>query len=270
MRWRADDRDRVVRKRPQPGWTVDKPSQGHLTSKSVATTQPGDNAGDGPQGDAVDEPQARRLRAELTALRELVSVLAHDLSNPLQSLTVLLELAFEELDEANPAHIKIKQSLGAAQRMRHMVRDLSEFARARSARAKAPTVESALQRCVGVFERRFERQQITAEVDLAGGAVLELEPALVQPFRSAAMNALLGAVARASGSGFSRHALRVFADAKGTVLFDLQGVDQEGTREPLPLKPEHLERTHDAVAGTSVTAAATPSGVRLSVGAPGG
>ncbi|MHC4830273.1 MAG: histidine kinase dimerization/phospho-acceptor domain-containing protein, partial [Planctomycetota bacterium] len=97
---------------------------------------------DSPPPAASTTAEAKRAQADLAALRGLLAVMAHDLSNPLQSLTVLLELSLEDLATTHPAHAKLDQCLDAAQRMRGMVRDLSGFARTSTRRLRSPTIGS--------------------------------------------------------------------------------------------------------------------------------
>ena len=214
--------------------------------------------------DAPTEDEGRRLGAELEALRDLVSVLAHDLSNPLQSLTVLLELALEEVPRNDPAHGKLEQSLDAAQRMRHLVRDLSGFARSAARRSTSPTVGTSVDRCVGVFRRRFERQQIELSVDLGEAKGRELAGTVdTRALQSALMNALLGFVATAGSSGYAEHRLEIVAD--GDVLdLRLEGRGDDGW-QPLGLPETHRDRVHDSAVGSAVHAVVEPARVVIRV-----
>ena len=71
-----------------------------------------------------------RLRAELACFTELLALLAHDLSNPLQSLTVLIELTLDDADLGPETVNKLRQALAAVEDMRGSIRTLSEFAQA--------------------------------------------------------------------------------------------------------------------------------------------
>lgn len=233
---------------------MDEPSQGDA------------NAAEGRGAASASEAEVRRLQAELTALRELIGIAAHDLSNPLQSLTVLTELAAEEVPTSHEAHEKLTQSLEAAQRMRHMVRDLSEYARANSKRLGENTIVSTLQRCLSVFERRFERQCIALEVDVTKAFDEKLDASTARALRSAAMNTLLGVVGRATGSSYSEHLLTARVEGN-TLRFDYWGTDGGGSQEPLALEAGHTERIRDAVAGTRLAFESAGGRVQLSLDA---
>lgn len=213
---------------------------------------------------APTEDEGRRLGAELAALRDLVSVLAHDLSNPLQSLTVLLELALEEVPSNDPAHGKLDQSLNAAQRMRHLVRDLSEFARSGARRSSPATIGSSVDRCIGVLRRRFERQQIELSIELGQARERELAgPVDARALQSALMNTLLGFVAAAGSSGFAEHRLAILAD--GDVLeLRLEGLGEQG-RQALSVPETHRDRVQASAVGAGVHATVEPQRVVIGV-----
>lgn len=86
----------------------------------------------------------------------LAAILTHDLSNPLQSLTVLCELGIEE-DEPGEGPRRAQQSLQAAERMRDLLHAYAALVRT----ADRPTkVGAALERTAAMFTRRCERHRI--------------------------------------------------------------------------------------------------------------
>jgi signal transduction histidine kinase len=89
-------------------------------------------------------------------LLSLAAILTHDLSNPLQSLTVLCELGVED-DEPGEAPRRARQSLQAAERMRDLLHAYAALVRT----ADRPTnVGPALERTAAMFARRCERHRI--------------------------------------------------------------------------------------------------------------
>lgn len=109
----------------------------------------------------MDADAARRkAAAERGALLDLAAILTHDLSNPLQSVTVLCELGMEE-DDPLEAPRRAEQSLQAAERMRDLLHAYASVVRT----VDRPTmVASALDRAVAMFARRLERHRISLQL----------------------------------------------------------------------------------------------------------
>lgn len=92
----------------------------------------------------------------------LAAILTHDLSNPLQSLTVLCELGIED-DEPGESPRRAQQSLQAAERMRDLLHAYAALVRT----ADRPTkVGPALERTTAMFARRCERHRISLTMDV--------------------------------------------------------------------------------------------------------
>jgi signal transduction histidine kinase len=76
--------------------------------------------------------------AKLAAVGEMAAGLAHELNNPLTSVTGFAELVLEELDDASPLRPDLDLVMREARRARDVVRRLLDFARqSESARANA-------------------------------------------------------------------------------------------------------------------------------------
>lgn len=102
----------------------------------------------------------RKAAAERGALLSLAAILTHDLSNPLQSITVLCELGLED-DEPGEGPRRAQQSLQAAERMRDLLHAYAALVRT----ADRPTkVAAALERTSAMFTRRCERHRIALAV----------------------------------------------------------------------------------------------------------
>ncbi len=98
--------------------------------------------------------------AERTTLLSLAAILTHDLSNPLQSITVLCELGIEG-DEPGEGPRRAQQSLQAAERMRDLLHAYAALVR----NTDRPTkLSAAVERTDAMFARRSERHRIGLEV----------------------------------------------------------------------------------------------------------
>lgn len=62
-------------------------------------------------------------------LHELLGISSHDISNPLQTIGVLLELLGDLVETSHPAHVRVTQAAEAGERMRGLVKSLGDFVR---------------------------------------------------------------------------------------------------------------------------------------------
>ena len=85
-----------------------------------------------------DEATGSRDRPRLEILHEALEIFAHDLSNPLQSLIVLTELALDDATPGSEDEMRCRQSLEAAERMRTLVSGLAGLTRGGSGPPKPP------------------------------------------------------------------------------------------------------------------------------------
>src|SRR5690606_28468532 len=75
------------------------------------------------------EQRAHQAEAQREVLLEAMEIFTHDLSNPLQSLIVLTELALDDTPEGTEEYDRCRQSLEAAERMRTLVQGLAGLTR---------------------------------------------------------------------------------------------------------------------------------------------
>lgn len=107
-----------------------------------------------------DRSACRKAEAERTTLLSLAAILTHDLSNPLQSITVLCELGIEG-DEPGEGPQRAQQSLQAAERMRDLLHAYAALVR----NADRPTkLSAAVERTDAMFARRSERHRMALDV----------------------------------------------------------------------------------------------------------
>ena len=189
---------------------------------------------------------ARRVSPESEMLLELIGLFTHDLSNPLQSLTVLLELALDELSPTAESALKVGQSLEAVERLRQMIRDLSAFARTRTDDVGNLDCATAIRRVIGVLERRFERGSIETTIDLQR---LEGAPLPGTRIEFATLSALLGAVSGLTNADHPHLALSIYGEVDGDygcLRVALRSSEPKGERgEAHPIGDDYVRRSRE-------------------------
>ncbi len=106
---------------------------------------------------AAPQAGAAMHRAVADTVREAIALFTHDLSNPLQSMMVLIELAMDDVPPG-PAHGRLEQALGASTKMRDMLQSFARVCRVGSEHeGEAPAAGVALRRCTQMLQRRCER-----------------------------------------------------------------------------------------------------------------
>lgn len=149
------------------------------------------------------EPEPRdewgqRLKAERDALLELIAIFTHDLSNPLQSLTVLCELGIDEAPPGSDDRLRNEQCLEAATRMRSLIHGLAGITRRGDG---GPSVQTTVERVWSLLGRRFDRSRMTADRNTT--AIDRL--ILPEGFDFALINLLLAAIGSISDAGRGPH-----------------------------------------------------------------
>ncbi|MCA9709017.1 MAG: HAMP domain-containing histidine kinase [Myxococcales bacterium] len=186
------------------------------------------------------DQRAHQAEAQRDILLEVLEIFTHDLSNPLQSLIVLSELALDDTPEGSEDYDRVRQSLEAAERMRTLVQGLAGLTRSIDGPRNAKTV---VDRIVSVLSRRWERHQMRVSVDL--GAIEHTPtPAVLQ---TVMLNLGLAAVAAAGDRNHPRYELSVQGASRegplGCALeVTLVGHDAGGTAAPVPLARHQMER----------------------------
>lgn len=203
----------------------------------------------GPRGDvivALEPPAApvspQRAIAERDALLELIAIFTHDLSNPLQSITVLCELGLDDAPEGSDDQLRAQQCLEAAQRMRALLQGLSGLSRYHEG---AYPLSDLVDRAIRVLVRRFDRHNTDVEVDL-GSAGLRRVPAA---FEFALLTICLGFLAAAAEASALRNSLSISAidvtDAHVRLQIRSIASDNDQHTEPLELPSSYVTRvTH--------------------------
>lgn len=184
---------------------------------------------------------AAQAAAERDTLLELLAVFTHDLSNPLQSITVLCELGMDGVGgDDSPA-----QCLQAAERMRTLIHGLSGFTRGLGRESDIGRVGERLR---ALLSRRFERHRLhtTYAVD---GVASASTPA---PLEFALLAVSLGIISSASEvNSRGRFTLEGRADGAETLLIARCQTDDG---QPLAPTDLHLARAR-AIGGSEIAVA---------------
>ncbi|TPV92502.1 MAG: HAMP domain-containing histidine kinase [Myxococcales bacterium FL481] len=200
----------------------------------------------------VDLPAAK-LESELAALRGVAGVFAHDLSNPLQSLTVLLELSADEATVGASDAGRIGQSLDAAKSMHTLVHDFVRLMRPHHHAAVETEFVAVLDRCLRMFRRRFDRQNIVVHRALTA---LETAPPAPPEFAWAFLNLVLGIVNACMTPGYSAFQLDIAAHGgvnhEYFLIVELMGRTRSSDAAQLVFPPDAMRLAQQAVAGTVV------------------
>lgn len=191
-----------------------------------------------------------RAAAERDALLEVLAIFSHDLSNPLQSITVLCELAVDEPGAREEDQVRAQQCLDAAERMRDLVHNLAALTRGIT---QTQTVGSACDRVISLLSRRFERHRI--EIDAELGAVAKVVAPL--PFELAFLTLCLGVIATSADCSLSHAILKVVSPARNQLAFEM--TDADGA--PAELLQGYVQRVCSILESTGV--AVSSSGARM-------
>lgn len=186
-----------------------------------------------------------RASGQRDVLLELLSVLAHDLNNPLQTLLVLSELALDEHAPGTEPHDRALQCLAAADRLKVLTQAMGATLRGRPLDASALWARTAV-----MLGRRLERYGVAATLELAAldgiGLGAEAEWAL--------LSGALAVIATAAASNRRRHELVLVGmheHGVASVDVSITAVETDGNRTPLPFVPTALERLLHIVPGSS-------------------
>ncbi|GEM_PF-5016031 len=199
------------------------------------------------------EATIRGNRIETQIYRRLGALLAHDLRNPLQSLTILLELIQDDFQPHNPeVASRVDQCLEASVRMRDLLRNYATLVREPLGDTIREGLGIALKRCLGVLEDRHQRgvvaiERDTASVDFRYVAIESLDDTLIGLFlaiitalRDTRVNTTtLNIVGQAQGPN-SEIALRVHAEnvalKSDTLESIFHGARSRGLRIEAPIQ----------------------------------
>lgn len=196
------------------------------------------------------EQRAHQAEAQREVLLEALEIFNHDLSNPLQSLIVLTELALDDTPEGTEDYDRVRQSLEAAERMRTLVQGLAGLTRGIDGPRHAKVV---VDRFISVLSRRWERHQVRVSVDM-GAIERTATPANLE---TVLLNLGLATVAAATDRNHPRYELSVRGISRdGQTLpyaleITLVGHNAGGTAAPVELARPQMERVARLLDGST-------------------
>ncbi len=181
------------------------------------------------------ELEARRLRdRELAALGVLAANLAHEIRNPLNALSIHLELVGEETSSNGAAGEAVALAKKEVSRLRKLVTDFLQYARPSPPQREPVEVAPWLRDVVALLAPECERAGVSLKVETTGGMLFLDRGQMTQVLLNLGLNALQ-ALADVSVKELS---LRAFRDGSQWVL----AVEDSGKGIP----PQELSRVKEA------------------------
>lgn len=148
----------------------------------------------------LEKTQLQLMQSEkMASLGKLAAGVAHQLNNPLGSITLYAKLVMEEYDLVEAAREDMLRILKDAQRCRDTVRELLEFARQTRQFMKPSDINRAISRTIFLLENQslFQNIKIKKQIDTP----LPLVEADIQQLNHMFMNVILNAAQAMDGKG---------------------------------------------------------------------
>ncbi len=194
--------------------------------------------------EGLGQTSTNQAAAQRDALLDLLGILAHDLSNPLQSLTVLCELGIDDSAPGSEEQTRFRQCLEASDRMRGLIHGFGALTRRGGARTTLHTIVGHVET---LLARRFERHRMTFATDLETHG----DQFVPTDFELAILALLMGVIAGAERSSQEGCRCRVETSlSEERIHVHVAASDDEGRSIELP--PSHRARVAAAVVGTSI------------------
>jgi signal transduction histidine kinase len=182
--------------------------------------------------------EAALLRAEkLAAMGRLASTVAHEINNPLESVTNLLYLAraCTSMDEETRGYLATAESELA--RLSHITRLTLGFVRTNASSAETE-IAGVVDEVLSIFSHRFETKNVCVECDYQPNVYITIAP---HELRQIATN-LIANAADAMGAGDAHLAIRIASEDGKAILL----VEDNGSG----IDEEHLPRIFEAFFST--------------------
>lgn len=175
-------------------------------------------------------------------LHELLGISSHDISNPLQTIGVLLEILTDIVEPTHPAHQRVTQAAEASERMRMLVKGLGDFVRSAPGDDRPREPRIIAHSVHQVLARRCARQRLSWTIgstqDLARSAEIR------GPLHIVLLDFLLGALAATSHDTEIHYEIINSTEVQDQqiawrfTLFE----NREESRQELPISAQHHKR----------------------------
>ncbi|GBC64039.1 PAS domain-containing sensor histidine kinase [Desulfonema ishimotonii] len=136
---------------------------------------------------------------KMASLGKLSAGVAHQLNNPLGSITLFTKLVLEEYDLEDAAREDLSRILKDAQRCRDTVKELLEFARQTKYLIKPYDINLAITRTLFLLDKQTLFHNIEIEKNLSD--TLPMVPGDIQQLNHVFMNVIINAAQAMAGSG---------------------------------------------------------------------
>jgi signal transduction histidine kinase len=150
-----------------------------------------------PRGSEPGEPEiARRLRAQNAEIARLAGGLAHEIRNPLSTLSLNLDLLAEDFRDAEDsrdrrAQQRLERLKREVQRLHDILENFLNFARVKELKPRSTDLNSLVEELCDFYEPQASTQGIVIRTHFAPDLPqLALDPAL---FKQAVLNLMLNA-----------------------------------------------------------------------------
>lgn len=166
----------------------------------------------------LEKTQVQLMQSEkMASLGKLAAGVAHQLNNPLGSITLYAKLVLEEYDLTAEAQDDIQRILKDAERCRDTVKELLEFARQNRQFMKPLEINSALERTLRLLENQTLMQNIRVDKRLA----TDLPPVMADAHQlnHMFMNLIINAAQAMDGKGKLSLATRMNTKAQAVEIF---------------------------------------------------
>ncbi|MBI3400289.1 MAG: HAMP domain-containing protein [Acidobacteria bacterium] len=196
-----------------------------------------DRSGAAPLDPASQEQAAVRYARKLTALGRLSAGVAHEVKNPLNAMTIHLELLRQQLaaagDAGAPARVHADVIANEIRRLDEVVQSFLKFARPEDLKLERVRLAPLLDEVRTVVQPEAERRGVTIAIDGRAAPDVTGDPTLL---RQAFLNLALNACQAMPQGGTLRIRCEARRDRKAAVAFADTGVG---------IQPEHLQRIFD-------------------------